>query len=183
MKRSNASMTHKGEGGKEPAAAKLAATKPAAAKPTAAKPTSAKWVVPSFFHTKQFMRHFLDILPIDMLMTMRALGGEWLEVTDTFIDGKVESGVMMVHDGDDMNWVVDEERRLLVTQAVFLLNITKVGSRAFMWADNLVVVEIPEGIESIGSFAFQECPSPGSAQKTYNAMSKVVAHLRSQPQP
>ncbi|GMH96183.1 hypothetical protein TrST_g13186 [Triparma strigata] len=72
MKRSNASMTHKGEGGKEPAA-----TKPAAAKPTAAKPASAKWVVPSFFHTKH----------------------------------------------------------------------------------------------------------PGSAQKTYNAMSKVVAHLRSQPQP
>ena len=43
-----------------------------------------------------------------------------------------------------------------VTKVVFLLNITKVGDRA-CWADNLVVVDIPEGITIIGDYSFSQC--------------------------
>ena len=45
-----------------------------------------------------------------------------------------------------------------VTKVVFLLNITKVGDRA-CWADNLVVVDIPEGITIIGDWSFYGCSS------------------------
>ena len=50
-----------------------------------------------------------------------------------------------------------KERRELVAHVVFLLNITKVGDRACKFAVNLVVVEIPEGIESISRAAFANC--------------------------
>ncbi|GMH94635.1 hypothetical protein TrST_g5781 [Triparma strigata] len=131
-------------------------------KTPAAEPAAAKWVVPSFFHTKQFMRHFLDIIPINMLMTMRPLGSEWLEVVDAFIDGKVESGVMTIVGGNDLSFdgaVAQRERNALVTQVVFLLNITKVGDGDCMIAPFLAIVEIPEGVESIGKFAFGFCRS------------------------
>ncbi|GMH97867.1 hypothetical protein TL16_g13376, partial [Triparma laevis f. inornata] len=37
---------------------------------------------------------------------------------------------------------------------IFFLNITNVGSYACKLATNLVVVDIPEGIEGIGRYAF-----------------------------
>ena len=42
----------------------------------------------------------------------------------------------------------------LVTQAIFLQNLPRVGDYACYCAINLVVVKIPEGIESIGYAAF-----------------------------
>ncbi|GMI05585.1 hypothetical protein TrLO_g11663 [Triparma laevis f. longispina] len=52
-----------------------------------------------------------------------------------------------------------EERRKLVTRVIFLLNVTKVGERACCFANNLVIVEIPEGVKSIGKRAFNLCRS------------------------
>ena len=49
--------------------------------------------------------------------------------------------------------------RKLVTRVVFLLNVAKVGGYALYLAANLVVVETPEGIVSIGESAFEHCRS------------------------
>ncbi|GMH69852.1 hypothetical protein TrLO_g4994 [Triparma laevis f. longispina] len=46
-----------------------------------------------------------------------------------------------------------------VTQVIFLLNITKIGDRACTFAANLVVVDIPKGVKSIGYCAFYRCTS------------------------
>ena len=42
---------------------------------------------------------------------------------------------------------------------IFLLNITRVGGSACEKAVNLVVVDTPEGVESIGYTAFMQCSS------------------------
>ena len=108
------------------------------------------------------MRHFVRFVTIDMLMRMRLLSAEWLEVVDAFIDGKIESGVMMVVGGNDLSPEEAralEERRALVTQIIFLLNSMKVEDGVCWSAENLVVVEIPEGVESIGEAAFFRCSS------------------------
>ncbi|GMH73845.1 hypothetical protein TL16_g06300 [Triparma laevis f. inornata] len=47
----------------------------------------------------------------------------------------------------------------LTMRVIFLLNITKVGENACAFAENLVVVDIPEGIQSIGWCAFHYCIS------------------------
>ncbi|GMH84974.1 hypothetical protein TrVE_jg5108 [Triparma verrucosa] len=90
---------------------------------------------------------------------MRLLCKDWRRVADKFIGWKVESGgLMMVVGGNDLSWKevkAQEERRSLVTQVVFLLNIMKVGIRVCNRAINLVVVEIPEGVESIGDRSFE----------------------------
>ena len=108
------------------------------------------------------MRHVVRFVTIDMLTRIRLLSAEWLEVVDAFIDGKVESGVMIVVGENDISWEEAEaleERRSLVTQVAFLLNIMKVGDFACVGAVNLVVVEIPEGITSIGNWSFFDCSS------------------------
>ncbi|GMH59635.1 hypothetical protein TrST_g2971 [Triparma strigata] len=116
----------------------------------------------NFFHNDDFRRLFLRIVGTDTVMKMRVLNKAWRRVGDNFIDGKVESGVMVVVGGNDLSKedIVDlTERRALVTQVVFLLNITKVVDYACWYAINLVVVEIPEGVEYIGSRAFYGCSS------------------------
>ncbi|GMI00080.1 hypothetical protein TrVE_jg14310 [Triparma verrucosa] len=135
----------------------------------AAEPAASAWIVPPWFHTKEFMRHFIGYLTNDMLMTMRRLCSEWLEILDEVVDEKVESGVMMVVGGNDLSYEeadisVDEaealrERRALVTQVIFLLNITKVGKDACFYASMLVTVDIPEGITIIGDYSFFDCKS------------------------
>ncbi|GMH75006.1 hypothetical protein TrST_g8502 [Triparma strigata] len=130
----------------------------------AAEPAASAWIVPPWFHTKEFMRHLIDYLTNDMLMMMRLLCKDWRRVVDKFIDGKVESGEMMVVGGNDISYeeasaLWDSGGRSLVTQTVFLLNITKVGRLACCEASILVVVEIPEGVESIGRAAFYNCHS------------------------
>ena len=130
---------------------------------TPAEPTAAKWVVPSFFFTDDWrLGLFVDNVPLDTLMTMRLLCKDWQRVANNFIDGKVESGVMIVVGENDISWEEAEaleERRSLVTQVAFLLNIMKVGNFACFGAVNLVVVEIPEGITSIGNWSFFDCSS------------------------
>lgn len=71
---------------------------------------------------------------------------------------------MVVHDGEDMRkeWHWDDprwQRRELVTRLIFVLNIMKVGENECRYVANLVVVEIPEGVKSIGKYAFNSCRS------------------------
>ena len=73
----------------------------------------------------------------------------------------VASGAMLVHDGKDIGLItnVREERMKLVMRMIFLLNITKVGYCACVFAVNLVVVDLPEGVERIGVRAIRGCSS------------------------
>ncbi|GMH82687.1 hypothetical protein TrST_g3579 [Triparma strigata] len=118
------------------------------------------WTVPSFFFLDDWRFLFVENVPLDTLMTMQLLCTDWRRVVDTFIARKVESGVMKVVTGNDVGW--DEAEGLEafeVMQVVFLLNITKVGDNACWSAIRLAIVEIPEGIESIGTAALMYCTS------------------------
>ncbi|GMH90532.1 hypothetical protein TL16_g11795 [Triparma laevis f. inornata] len=114
-----------------------------------------------FMHTPEFRRHFVEFVPGDTLMTLRLATKGWKAAADAFIDEGMRSGAIIVHDGKDIRGSVlaRKARRKLVRRAIFLLNITKVGNCACMWAINLVVVDIPEGVKSIGHGAFITCSS------------------------
>ncbi|GMI01302.1 hypothetical protein TrLO_g1116 [Triparma laevis f. longispina] len=113
-------------------------------------------------HTPEFKRHFVDFVPVDALMALKLATKGRKATADALIDEGVRSGELMVHDGKDVNADVDvalEERRALATRVIFSLNITNVGKNDCVYAANLVVVEIPEGVESIGKDAFRWCES------------------------
>ncbi|GMH91352.1 hypothetical protein TrVE_jg9258 [Triparma verrucosa] len=115
-----------------------------------------------FLQTNEWRRLLIEFIPTSTLMTMRLLCKDWWRVADNFIDGMIESGAMIVYGGKDIWWkeaLASEERHKLVLQVVFLLNITKVGNKACFRAVNLVVVDFPEGAESIGARAFSGCSS------------------------
>ncbi|GMH86225.1 hypothetical protein TL16_g10478 [Triparma laevis f. inornata] len=117
----------------------------------------------NFLNTDDFRRLLVPFLPNDMLATTRLASKPWSRVADAFIGDGVESGVMIVRgEGEEHlqgGVPVFKERHKLVTRVVFLLNITKVRMVACFWAVNLVVVDIPEGIESITYAAFGCCHS------------------------
>ena len=113
-------------------------------------------------HTPELRRYFVEFVPVDALMALRLATKGWNAAADALIDEGVRSGELIVHDGKDISYdeaYAREERCALATRAIFLLNITKVGKWACRWADNLVVVDIPEGVESIGFQAFWGCSS------------------------
>ncbi|GMH67709.1 hypothetical protein TL16_g04750 [Triparma laevis f. inornata] len=104
----------------------------------------------NFLNTDDFRRLLVPLIPDDTLMKMRVVSKPWSRVADRFISDGVESGAIIVHDGNHIDWGVAEdreERSKLVTRVIFLLNITKVGRCACHSAVNLVVVDIPEGVE------------------------------------
>ena len=73
-------------------------------------------------------------------------------------------GEIIVHGGNDIsndeaNSAARRKRIKQVTKVVFLLNITKVGDRVCYKASILVIVDIPEGITSIGRSYFSWCSS------------------------
>ncbi|GMH71758.1 hypothetical protein TrLO_g9 [Triparma laevis f. longispina] len=112
--------------------------------------------------TPEFRRHFVEFVPEDTLMRLRLATKGWKAAADAFMDEGVESGEVIVHDGEGISHgkACDRrERRQLVTRANFLLNITKVGMNACHYAVNLVVVDIPVGFETISDYAFAECSS------------------------
>ena len=116
----------------------------------------------NFLNTDDYRRLLVPFFPNDTLMTIRLVSKPWSRVADGFISDGVESGAMIVHDGNDISFdeaFARKERRCLVTRVVSLLNIMKVGKCACFLATNLVVVDIPEGIESISNEAFQGCSS------------------------
>ena len=71
-------------------------------------------------------------------------------------------GEIIVHGGNDISYeeawsYARKERMKKVTKVVFLLNITKVGYYACRLASVLIVVDIPEGITTIGRSSFAGC--------------------------
>ena len=113
-------------------------------------------------HTPEFRIHFVEFVHVQTLMAFRVATKGWNAAADAQIDEGVRSGDLMVHGGKDISWrwqYPREERRKLVTRVIFLLNITKVGDYACAYAINLVVVDIPEGVGSIGLRAFKDCTS------------------------
>ncbi|GMH50282.1 hypothetical protein TL16_g00733 [Triparma laevis f. inornata] len=115
----------------------------------------------NFLNTNDFRSLLVQSIPDDTLMAMMLVSKPWLEVADAFIDEGVESGELIVHVGKDVNadYIVLTERHKLVTRVIFLLNITTIGEHACKWAENLVVVDLPKGIESISWAAFSCCTS------------------------
>ena len=98
--------------------------------------------------------------------TRRKRGGEdeGDENEEGIIEGAegVRSGELLVNGGRATSLEEARTRKTrleLVNRVIFLLNITKVGDHACWCARNLVVVEIPEGIKSIGDGAFTGCRS------------------------
>ncbi|GMH99424.1 hypothetical protein TrLO_g146 [Triparma laevis f. longispina] len=96
---------------------------------------------------KNFKRLFVGFIQGSTLMNLRLVMKAWKHVADTFIDKGVKSSAMIVRDEEDLPWGDVKERHERPTRAIFLLNMTKVGGRACAYAVNLIVVDIPEGIE------------------------------------
>ena len=116
-----------------------------------------------FMATDDFMRLLRGYVDVtDLFHTFRLVSKPWQRIVEELIDREFESGVLAFHDGNDINYdEVDarRERRALVARVVFLLNITEVGDCACCLAVNLVVVDIPEGVERIRDSAFASCSS------------------------
>ena len=114
----------------------------------------------------RLMRGYVDV--VDLFHTFRLVSKPWQRIAEEKIDGDFRSGVLAFHNGndvgvgrddDDLFWESLRAKRTPVKQVIFLLNITKVGARACWGAVNLVVVDIPEGVDSIGESAFEGCHS------------------------
>ncbi|GMH88722.1 hypothetical protein TL16_g11239 [Triparma laevis f. inornata] len=126
----------------------------------------------NFLNTGDFRRLLVPFLPNDALMTIRLVSKPWSCVADEFIHEGVESGAIIVRGSRDVPWPNNAQKERLklvkrviflqnklITQVVFLQNVPRVGERACLMAVNLVVVDIPEGVENIGRFAFRGCTS------------------------
>ncbi|GMH99317.1 hypothetical protein TrVE_jg11773 [Triparma verrucosa] len=119
-----------------------------------------------FMHTDDFRRLFVDFVMGDTLVAMRWLDRKWHKVVEKkLIELEDEPfGEIIVHGGNDKSNIeaVSAARRGRMEQVmnvVFLLNVTKVGDRACLYARSLVVVDVPEGITIIGDHSFQSCSS------------------------
>ena len=115
-------------------------------------------------HTDDFRRLFVGFFMVDTLAEMRWLDRKWHKVVKKKLTELEDEpfGEIIIHGGNDIsNSKVFARREKIkqVTKVVFLLNITKVGDHACMYASNLVVVDIPEGITIIGDYSFDRCIS------------------------
>ncbi|GMH61131.1 hypothetical protein TrST_g386 [Triparma strigata] len=120
-------------------------------------------------HTDDFRRLFVDFVMVDTLVAMRWLDKKWHKVVEkklTEFEVKLDKpfSEIIVHGGNNIRGAeaysdAREESMKPVTKVVFLLNFTKVGDRACACASILVVVDIPEGITSIGEDSFFGCYS------------------------
>ncbi|GMH76564.1 hypothetical protein TrST_g10082 [Triparma strigata] len=123
-----------------------------------------------FMHTDDFRRLFVEFVMVDTLVAMRWLDRKWHAVVEkklTELEEDEPYGKIIVHGGNDVSWSeADSDARKKkmkpVKKIVFLLNTTKVGDYAFKGASilglrSVVVVDIPEGITSIGDRSFFQC--------------------------
>ena len=108
-----------------------------------------------FMHTDDFRRLFVEFVMDDTLVAMRWLDRKWHKVVEKkLIELEDEPfGEIIVHGGNDISFddfwsAARKERMKRVTKVVFLLNITKIGDHACFCASNLVVVDIPEALQS-----------------------------------
>ncbi|GMH60889.1 hypothetical protein TL16_g03147 [Triparma laevis f. inornata] len=109
--------------------------------------------------TNDFKRLLVGFVMGDTLMTLRLATKSWKRVADAFIDEGVRSGELIVHNGKDIEMADSILDKCKFLRVIFLLNIKKVGEYSCWHADNLVVVDIPDGVESIGDSAFNQCHS------------------------
>ncbi|GMI14058.1 hypothetical protein TrLO_g2121 [Triparma laevis f. longispina] len=113
--------------------------------------------------TPEFYRHFPDNVPLCTLMSIRLVNKVSRIITEQFVFTGKRRGAFIVHDGCDRHRNTSGEEltkmRKNITQVIFPLNITKVGVYACTYARNVVVVDIPEGVDSIGYHAFGGCIS------------------------
>ncbi|GMI11699.1 hypothetical protein TrLO_g5498 [Triparma laevis f. longispina] len=114
----------------------------------------------------RLLREYVDMA--ELFHTFRLVTKPWQRIAEEKIDGDFESGVLAFYGGKDVGvgrdydvefWILLRSKREPVTRVIFLLNITKLGKFACRWAINLVVVDIPEGVESISVGAFEPCHS------------------------
>ncbi|GMH83109.1 hypothetical protein TrVE_jg558 [Triparma verrucosa] len=119
-----------------------------------------------FMHTDDFRRLFVGFVMLDTLVAMRWLDRKWHKVVEKKLTEFEDEpfGEIIVHGGNDISGEeatsdARKERMKPVTKVVFLLNVTKVGNRVCTRATNLVAVDIPEGITSIGRWSFMYCYS------------------------
>ncbi|GMI16646.1 hypothetical protein TrLO_g6294 [Triparma laevis f. longispina] len=114
-----------------------------------------------FMFTDDFKRLLVGFFQGDTLMTLGLATNAWKPVADALIDEGVRSGKLIVRGEEDVEYPDEarKEMRKLATRVVFLLNITKVGDRVCEFASNLVVVDIPEGVQRINPYAFGQCES------------------------
>ncbi|GMH51017.1 hypothetical protein TrLO_g12743 [Triparma laevis f. longispina] len=118
----------------------------------------------TFLETPEFKRHFIEYVHPVILLVLRRVCKPWQRVTESHIKKLREQGVLELHQGEDTSQDVAKsgarkENMTRVTQVIFFQNVTRIGLNAFVWAQNLVVVDIPEGISSIGPGAFGACRS------------------------
>ena len=110
-----------------------------------------------FIATDDFMRLLRGYVDVaDLFHTFRLVSKPWQRIAEEKIDQDFESGELFIHDGDNK---CQKDRKDLVKRMISLLNITKIRVWACYEATNLVVVHIPEGVESIGDCAFSHCHS------------------------
>ena len=119
-----------------------------------------------FVQTDDFKYLFVNFAGVESLLKMRYMSRSWNRVIENKLNEHLSSGVILVHEGNDINfparddvltYVLTKERELKVRHVVFPLNIMKIGNNACRWCCQLVVVEIPEGVISIGKRAFSAC--------------------------
>ncbi|GMH74172.1 hypothetical protein TL16_g06390 [Triparma laevis f. inornata] len=113
-----------------------------------------------FMYTPEFRRHFVEFVHVQTLTKLRLATKGWNAAADAMIYEGLQSGELIVHDGKDISYDIARHRKeicALISRAIFLL--TKIGEHACAFATNLIIVEIPEGIERIGENAFYECRS------------------------
>ncbi|GMH96560.1 hypothetical protein TrVE_jg8134 [Triparma verrucosa] len=119
-----------------------------------------------FMHTDDFRRLFVGFIMVDTLLAMHWLDRKWHKVVEKKLAELEDEpfGEIIVHGGNDVSEGEAEsdvrmDKMEQVTKIVFLLNITKVGDHACLFASILITVDIPEGITIIGDDSFNSCSS------------------------
>jgi len=118
----------------------------------------------TFLETPYFKRHFIEYVHPVTLLVLRRVRKPWQRVAESYIKKLREQGVLVLHRGEGTSKeVADSNARKknmkLVTQVIFLQNVTRIGLNSFVYARNRVVIDIPEGVVSIGVQAFCICRS------------------------
>ncbi|GMI15219.1 hypothetical protein TrLO_g9850 [Triparma laevis f. longispina] len=115
-------------------------------------------------HTPEFKYRFIEYVHPVTLLVLRRVCKLWQSVAESYIKELMEHGVLVLHQGEDTSAEVAistawKGMMKLVTQMSFLQNVTQIRVHACYFAVNLVVVDIPEGVERIGGGAFGGCIS------------------------
>ncbi|GMH70256.1 hypothetical protein TrLO_g1617 [Triparma laevis f. longispina] len=114
-----------------------------------------------FMATDDFRRLIRQYVPVvELFRTYRLVSKPCQRIAEEIIDRDFESGVLKVlneRDFSDVSQKAFREKNAPATQVIFLLNVTHIGDFACHLAANLVFVEIPEGVVSIGKKAFSFC--------------------------